>query len=739
MKRIIISFGWLMAACVAIAGTGTSNEFRVDTRTGDRLSAGTEELTFSNLWDGDAEATVTIEQDGAAIYEGLSGEGVKTWTVDRNGRYVLTHTTYTNGVAGKVETAVFVVEGKEVPVGGLTVAWEAGSFMYDNNGKTPGVTAKNGDQVLEKGVDYTVRYEGNTNAGTAKAILTGLPPYVGAVTNEFAIAKRSVELTSGSASKPYDGTALVCHSVTTNGDGFVSGEGVDFAFTGAQTIVGSSKNAFDYAFKTGTLAGNYTITKTEGDLEVTSGEIVNPFDPDDPSKPVTPEVLAKANCITNYDGDGHSIEVAAILNPLIAANNPKITYSLLREGTYEAKNPTFTNVVSTSVWYRIEADNFSLFSTNALLKILPRSIANVDVAAIGDQTYTGSGIAPIPAVTDMRTLIGMSESTDILTSADYDLSYLNNTNVGTAKIVLSGKNNYEGSQTNTFQIVPAIIPLGPDGAIVTTGYTNAYDGAAHGVSVSATGLKTQPTVQYKGSLSAEWQSDSPTYTDVCDTQVWWKVSAPNYQSVEGTIGLKITQAANAWTTEPAIEGWTYGETAKTPVGAAKFGTVSFAYSPMPVGAAGDYTMTATVAGTANYTGLSNSVDFTIAKGSLPPGDDPDPTDPSVDPDDPGQREDPTIPFSAFEYVGMYDGEAHTIDTNALKQAYVAKIGAVTVGYSAASNGTYQSAAFLFKDAGVTSVWYKVTSANYADIVKPCKVAITNRPVTVTSGTKLDFA
>ena len=60
MKRYIIGFGWLMAACVAVAGTGTSNEFKIDTRSGARVSAGSEELTFSNLWDGDADATVTI-------------------------------------------------------------------------------------------------------------------------------------------------------------------------------------------------------------------------------------------------------------------------------------------------------------------------------------------------------------------------------------------------------------------------------------------------------------------------------------------------------------------------------------------------------------------------------------------------------------------------------------------------------------------------------------------------------
>lgn len=68
MKRFIIGFGWLMAACVAVAGTGKSNEFRVDTREGERLSAGTEELTFSNLWDGDKDATVTIRQNGAAVF-----------------------------------------------------------------------------------------------------------------------------------------------------------------------------------------------------------------------------------------------------------------------------------------------------------------------------------------------------------------------------------------------------------------------------------------------------------------------------------------------------------------------------------------------------------------------------------------------------------------------------------------------------------------------------------------------
>ena len=175
MKEKTVKLSMFTAACLlagaAVAATGSSNEFRVDIRTGDRVSAGTEELTFSNLWDGDAEATVTIAQDGAAIFTGLTGEGVKTWTVDRNGRYVLTHTTYTNGVAGKVETAVFVVEGKEVPVGELTIDWGQASFVYDGQPKEPVITVKDRETTLTEGTHYFVESKDDVNVGTAKAIV----------------------------------------------------------------------------------------------------------------------------------------------------------------------------------------------------------------------------------------------------------------------------------------------------------------------------------------------------------------------------------------------------------------------------------------------------------------------------------------------------------------------------------------------------------------------------------------
>ena len=50
---------------------------------------------------------------------------------------------------------------------------------------------------------------------------------------------------------------------------WVEGEGATYAFTGSQTDVGSSANAFSVTAKEGTSLDNYEIAKTEGTLKVT--------------------------------------------------------------------------------------------------------------------------------------------------------------------------------------------------------------------------------------------------------------------------------------------------------------------------------------------------------------------------------------------------------------------------------------------------------------------------------------
>jgi hypothetical protein len=86
------------------------------------------------------------------------------------------------------------------------------------------------------------------------------------------ITPRSITLTSASDEKKYDSTALTNDTVTTTGDGFVEGEGVNITVTGRQTAVGESENTFTYAMTNGTRAGNYEITTVYGKLKVTEAE-----------------------------------------------------------------------------------------------------------------------------------------------------------------------------------------------------------------------------------------------------------------------------------------------------------------------------------------------------------------------------------------------------------------------------------------------------------------------------------
>ena len=88
-----------------------------------------------------------------------------------------------------------------------------------------------------------------------------------------------------------------------------------------------------------------------------------------------------------------------------------------------------------------------------------------------------------------------------------------------------------------------------------------------------------------------------------------------------TLAVTVSRLQNAWTTEPSIEDWTYGESAKTAVGSAKYGTVAFTWSDSENGpfkaeapaTAGTWYMKAGVPAGDEYTGLNKVVRFTIHK------------------------------------------------------------------------------------------------------------------------------
>ena len=126
------------------------------------------------------------------------------------------------------------------------------------------------------------------------------------------IKKRSVKLTSASDEKVYDGKPLMNETVAVGGDGFADGEGATYDFTGSQTDVGESKNAFTFEVNEGTKKENYTFEVAIGTLKV------NPV-----TDKVTVTVTEKSDTVT-YDGMPHTVSGYASMtadNPLYDVEN----------------------------------------------------------------------------------------------------------------------------------------------------------------------------------------------------------------------------------------------------------------------------------------------------------------------------------------------------------------------------------------------------------------------------------
>ena len=189
-------------------------------------------------------------------------------------------------------------DGSEHSDNGYTVSYGGTAVTPDSDGT---YTLPTGDKVSAT-VSGSVKNV--ADGGVGNNAITGYEVQnVGRYTNvttkngTLSITPRTVELTSATASKPYDGTALTASGITESGDGWIAGEGAEYNVTGSQTAVASSDNTFEYTLKDGTTAGNYAITKHPGTLTVTSRADDAKF-----------EITVEANSLTDtYDGTAKSV------------------------------------------------------------------------------------------------------------------------------------------------------------------------------------------------------------------------------------------------------------------------------------------------------------------------------------------------------------------------------------------------------------------------------------------------
>ena len=143
------------------------------------VSDGSEKRPAVTVTDGDKTLQEDVDYD--LSYEDNIDPGTATVTV------------YGKGVYGGEVTVEFTIEEgswqdtKELY--NCQVIVSPLVFAYDKMEKTPAVTVKDGSVTLTQGKDYTVEYDDNIDAGTAKAAVTGIGGYTGTVVRSFTIQK----------------------------------------------------------------------------------------------------------------------------------------------------------------------------------------------------------------------------------------------------------------------------------------------------------------------------------------------------------------------------------------------------------------------------------------------------------------------------------------------------------------------------------------------------------------------
>ena len=104
--------------------------------------------------------------------------------------------------------------------------------------------------------------------------------------------------------------------------------------------------------------------------------------------------------------------------------------------------------------------------TSTSFNILPANINDAYFVPISDVSYTGSAIEP-------DVLVRFNGKT-LVKGKDYDLSYSDNVKVGTARVTVTGKGNFNGKHEITFKIVRPVITFDQDmveGKTVSSSWT----------------------------------------------------------------------------------------------------------------------------------------------------------------------------------------------------------------------------------------------------------------------------
>ena len=619
------------------------------------------------------------------------GAGTATITVSFDGN--------TKYAAAKNKTiTVHVI--KDMGESDITLTIPTEGYTYDGTEKKPAVTVKDGEKTLTQGTDYNVSYSNNVNAGenTATVTVTDIDggDYNVSGTKKFSIAKRPVTLTSGSKTRDYNESALTNDEVegkNANGltveTGWVTGQGASYTFTGTQTNVGSTPNAFTYTLNSGTIESNYKITKTEGTLTVTAQNISSA------TVSINPDSYF-------YDGTEKKPTVTVVLGgkTLVKDTDYEVSFS----NNTEAGSATVT-VTGKGNYTGTALGSFTITSATGDLTFgdvtktygnAPFEVSPSTVISPGAISYASSNTAVVTVSGNTLTIVGAGSATITATQA-------------------ASGSYAEQSKTFTVTVNQAALTVTAKNHDITYGDAPANNGVDYDGFVG-----TEDASVLGGTLTYNYNYTQ--YGNVGDSYTITPggLTSNNYtiSFVSGTLKVGQREVGLNWSTPTTF---TFNGSAQAPTATAT-GTVNGDEISVTVtvsAKSGSSLTGGNAVNVGNYT--AEAAGLTGSKNGNYKLPDANTCDFSIG--EAGMGE-----ITVTGWNNTYDGAAHGITVNQPSGA--------TVKYRTAASGEYNLTENpTFTDVCDQTVYYQVTKSGYTPVTGSAKVTINKAALTVTANNK----
>ncbi len=336
------------------------------------------------------------------------------------------------------------------------------SVTYNGKAQKPAVTVKYNNYKFKNGTDYTLSYKNNTKIGTATVTVKGKGKLSGTKSVTFKINAKPIK----------NAVITYNNSLTYNGSTLSPAVTVKY---GNATL----KKNTDYtvAYSNNVNAGTGTITITGKGIY--GGSVKKTF-----------TIKKLGISATAVSGTGNKVYTGSMIKPVPAV---KVGGRTLKNGTdftVSYKNNTEPGTATLKVTGK---GNYS-GSVSKTFKITARAINDVEVT-VPDTVFTGEQVKP-----DVVVSYGNYQFTN---NSDYTLSFKDNVNIGTASVVVTGKNHLSGSRTVTFPIEKADISS-TEIAVKDATFTGSAVKSGVDVRLGNVTLKegTHYTLSYKNNVNA---------------------------------------------------------------------------------------------------------------------------------------------------------------------------------------------------------------------------------------------